>query len=80
MDRKVYNVVSAEEFRVPFRTIYEMDLELATNNIPLNDLFWYPNLTFTTNHFIYMIQAFFFHWLPAYFTDVALYCTGRKAL
>lgn len=55
-----------------------MDLELTKTKIPLNNIYWYPNLTFTTYRLIYIIQAFFWHWLPAYFMDAVLYCIGRK--
>ncbi|KAH8347024.1 hypothetical protein KR059_004328 [Drosophila kikkawai] len=45
---------------------------------PLTKMLWYPFLHCMTTLWLYPLAAFFYHTLPAYFFDLALWLQGRK--
>ncbi|KAH8369008.1 hypothetical protein KR200_007058 [Drosophila serrata] len=45
---------------------------------PLTKMIWYPFLHCITIMWLYPLAAFFYHTLPAYFFDLALWLQGRK--
>ncbi|KAH8289053.1 hypothetical protein KR054_007065 [Drosophila jambulina] len=45
---------------------------------PLTKMLWYPFLHCMTTTWLYPLVAFFYHTLPAYFFDLALWFQGRK--
>ncbi|KAH8247093.1 hypothetical protein KR032_009193 [Drosophila birchii] len=45
---------------------------------PLTKMLWYPFLHCMTTFWLYPLAAFFYHTLPAYFVDLALWLQGRK--
>ncbi|XP_020817299.1 fatty acyl-CoA reductase wat-like isoform X2 [Drosophila serrata] len=45
---------------------------------PLTKMIWYPFLHCITTMWLYPLAAFFYHTLPAYFFDLALWLQGRK--
>ncbi|XP_052836478.1 fatty acyl-CoA reductase wat [Drosophila gunungcola] len=48
------------------------------NNCPLTKMIWYPFIHCITVPWLYPLAAFFYHTLPAYFFDLALWLSGRK--
>ncbi|XP_017076550.2 fatty acyl-CoA reductase wat [Drosophila eugracilis] len=45
---------------------------------PLTKMIWYPFIHCITLPWLYPFAAFFYHTLPAYFFDLALWMSGRK--
>ncbi|KAH8247919.1 hypothetical protein KR038_011997, partial [Drosophila bunnanda] len=50
----------------------------ARLKFPITKMIWYPFLHCTTISWLYPLMAFFYHTLPAYFFDLALWLQGRK--
>lgn len=45
---------------------------------PLENLLWYPKISYTSSYIWHMVSLFLFQLLPAIFIDIALVLAGKK--
>ncbi|XP_014207378.1 putative fatty acyl-CoA reductase CG5065 [Copidosoma floridanum] len=75
----VYNCSASDRKSISMSEIVEMGL-LHTKDIPLEGILWIPNITISTNKFVYYILTMLLHILPALMIDSILKVSGRKPM
>ncbi|CAH2988364.1 unnamed protein product [Chilo suppressalis] len=74
----IVNFTSSAEIKVTWNELIEAGREIIMNRVPLNGVVWYPGGSMKHSRLYHNICAFFFHWLPAIFIDILLFCLGYK--
>ncbi|KAH8353833.1 hypothetical protein KR084_005275 [Drosophila pseudotakahashii] len=73
----IYQLAPKEENKLTHGEFIQHALDARTY-CPLTSMIWYPFLHCITTQGLYPLAAFFYHTLPAYFFDLALWLSGRK--
>lgn len=74
----VYNA-SANKLTLPAGQVMSLGIKVA-EDIPMNDILWYPNSCITTSLVWYYLNVIFFHLIPALVIDGFLKLCRRKPL
>lgn len=75
----VFNCVSGAECPVRWGDLQVHGMKALKVNV-LNDVIWYPALTFTKHKTVNTISAIFKHWVPAYMMDFLAKLSGKKPM
>uniref|UniRef100_A0A6P4EHW0 Fatty acyl-CoA reductase n=1 Tax=Drosophila rhopaloa TaxID=1041015 RepID=A0A6P4EHW0_DRORH len=73
----IYQLAPNEENRITHGQFIRHALD-GRVNCPLTKMIWYPFIHCVTLPWLFPLAAFFYHTLPAYFFDLALWLSGRK--
>jgi len=73
----VYNMTLHESRKITIGKMFKYARELG-KMYPCTAGLWYPGGDITQNVYIHTLKVFFFQWVPAYFIDFILLCTGQK--
>ncbi|XP_016948142.1 fatty acyl-CoA reductase wat [Drosophila biarmipes] len=73
----IYQLAPSDENRLTHGEFIQHALD-GRSYCPLTKMLWYPFLHCITTQWLYPLAAFFYHTLPAYFFDLALWLSGRK--
>ncbi|XP_028038285.1 putative fatty acyl-CoA reductase CG5065 [Bombyx mandarina] len=74
----VINFTSSAEIKVTWSEMIDAGREIIMNRVPLNGVVWYPGGSMKHSRLYHNICVFFFHWIPAVFIDILLFCLGYK--
>lgn len=75
----VFNISVHQTNRLTYGDLFDV-VESMKYEIPFSFGLWYPNAVITTNRYYFLIHAFLFQWVPAYFIDLLLMIFGQKRL
>ncbi|XP_029679896.1 putative fatty acyl-CoA reductase CG5065 [Formica exsecta] len=78
-EKRVYNLTSSSEFKVPWTEIIERGRKI-TQRVPLNGILWYPGGSMKKSRLLHNICVLLFHMIPAYFIDSLLFLAGHKPI
>ncbi|KMQ92013.1 fatty acyl-reductase [Lasius niger] len=78
-EKRVYNLTSSSEFKVPWTEIIERGRKI-TQRVPLNGILWYPGGSMKKSRLLHNICVLLFHMIPAYFIDALLFLAGYKPI
>ncbi|XP_033162416.1 fatty acyl-CoA reductase wat [Drosophila mauritiana] len=73
----IYQLAPIEQNKITHGEFIRHALDGRTN-CPLTKMIWYPFIHCITVPWLFPLAAFFYHTLPAYFFDLALWLSGRK--
>ncbi|XP_017039646.1 fatty acyl-CoA reductase wat [Drosophila ficusphila] len=73
----IYQLAPKEENKITHGEFIRHALD-GRLDCPLTNMIWYPFIHCITTPWLYPFAAFFYHTLPAYFIDLALWLSGRK--
>lgn len=73
----IYQLAPIEQNKITHGEFIRHALD-GRNNCPLTKMIWYPFIHCITVPWLFPLAAFFYHTLPAYFFDLALWLSGRK--
>lgn len=74
----VYNYVTNSDNPITWKTYCDLGLKYGSK-IPIIRSIWYYTITLEKNFYMARILQFFYHLLPAFFMDMGLLFTGKKA-
>lgn len=73
------NITNSGVVAVTLEQAYETMKKKTIEN-PFEYSIWYPNFTFTSNYYRYMLCVILFQILPACLIDLLMLLAGKKAL
>ncbi|KAB7508033.1 putative fatty acyl-CoA reductase [Armadillidium nasatum] len=76
---KVFNCVSGAECPITWGEFQAYGMRALKINV-LNDIIWYPSLSFTKHKFVNTVGVVFKHWIPAYILDFVARFSGRRPI
>lgn len=76
---KVYNCVTSKQNPITWKEFFGMSMKYMIRH-PLEDLFWYPTGTLSTNRHLNMLFSYLVNSIPAYLIDLLALAAFKKPM
>lgn len=69
-----------DELKFTWEDVINQGKKIIQEKVPFNVFLWYPDGILTDNKWVYLINFYLFHYLPAIFVDILLTIFGYKPM
>lgn len=76
----IYNCADTDDHQLEWEDIFVIGKKYLNEYVPYEKLFWYPNISFTSNYFWHILSLYLFQLLPAMLFDTVRLISGSKTM
>ncbi|KAL1139603.1 hypothetical protein AAG570_006585 [Ranatra chinensis] len=78
VESNIFNLTTSADMKVTWQDVVDTGKDISLNEIPLNNVVWYPGGSMKRSKLLHQICVIFLHLIPALILDGIIYLSGNK--